>query len=475
MPDRRPCVGPLVLLDDRSVPPAGTSRITAAQQDAAGNFSATSASVRVRIAGQSSQPTAPTGSTGSSGDPGSGSPSATGSAAVPPGPGTARTAPGPRRPVGPPRAAATPVRAPGHRWGRHERRHGRRQSGRGLDWSGSAGDWSASTAYDTTVPTIQSAFSWRTVLVATAVAAGFLVLVAGPLALVAGAARGRLRSPFAALLGRNRPRDERRRGEDALPTWASVTGAVLIVGLCTLLGVGVSLEARYVRLAIAVLLGAAVLTTTVVLSTRWAAGSDRGTIAFRVSPWLVLAALVACGTSRTFDLSPALIVGAVLVPVGRPGVDTAALRLGSSIAASARSATWRSVSLLAVAAAGWVLHSLTPGTGFWASFVSEVAITLCVGGLGAVVTTLLPLAASAGQTLLAQSRGRYAATAAVAVSLAAAVYSGAGARTSPRSPWRPSRRCAPPVPSRCGCGSGTRRRTAPDRAPHTGPPRRPAR
>lgn len=405
----------------------GTSRITAAQQDAAGNFSATSASVRVRIAGQSSQPTAPTDSTGPSGDPGSAVPSSTGSAAVSPGSGHDADGTGPSSPGGTaPSGDGSGAGSGGTGGGGTSDGAATGSHGGGLDWSGAAGDWSASTAYDTTVPTIQSAISWRTVLVATAVAAGFLVLVAGPLALVAGAARGRLRSPFAGLLGRNRPRDERRRGEDALPTWASITGAVLIVGLCTLLGVGVSLEARYVRLAIAVLLGAAVLTTTVVLSTRWSAGSDRGTIAFRVSPWLVLAALVACGTSRTFDLSPALIVGAVLVPVGRPGIDTAALRLGSSIAAGARSATWRSVALLAVAAAGWVLHSLTPSTGFWASFVSEVAITLCVGGLGAVVTTLLPLAGSAGQTLLAQSRGRYAAIAAIAVALAATVYSGAG-------------------------------------------------
>ncbi|MDP4335389.1 hypothetical protein Q7F20_18615, partial [Curtobacterium sp. A7_M15] len=304
--------------------------------------------------------------------------------------------------------------------------------GRGLDWSGPAGDWTASTAYDTTVPTIQAAFTWRTVLVATGVAAGFLVLIAAPLALVAGVARDRIRSPFAGLLGRNRPRAERRRGDDVLPTWASITVAVLVVGLCTLLGVGVSLEARYVRLAIAVLLGAAVLTTTIVLATRWAAGTDRSTIGFRVSPWLVLAALVTCGLTRTFDLSPAVIVGAVLVPVGRPDVDTQALRLGSAIASGARSATWRSIALLVVAAAGWIVHSLTPGSGFWVSLVSEFAITLCVGGLGAVVTTLLPVAGSAGQALLASSRGRYAAIAAVAVALAAAVYSGsAGTHVSP--------------------------------------------
>jgi hypothetical protein len=114
----------------------------------------------------------------------------------------------------------------------------------------------------------------------------------------------------------------------------------------------------------------------------------------------------------------------VLVPVARPDLGTGPLRIGSASAAGARSATWRSVALLVVAAAGWVLHSLTPGSGFWTSFVSEFAITLCVGGLGAVVTTLLPFAGSAGHALLSRSRGRYAGIAAVAVSLTAAVCSG---------------------------------------------------
>lgn len=408
----------------------GSRTISATQQDAAGNFSRSSAEVVVRVvsAPSTSTPTGVSGTgtptaTGASEGRGSG----TGSASGTPGSGTAPGSTG---------GGATGGSGDGNSSGAAGSGSGPGAGGppspRGLDWSGPAGDWSASTAYDSTVPTIQAAFSWRTVLVATAVAAGFLVLIAGPLALVAGAARDRLRNPFAAVLGRNRPHAERRRGEDLFPTWASITVAVLVVGLCTVLGVGVSLEARYVRLAIAVLLGAAVLATTVVLASRWAAGADRATIGFRVSPWLVLAALVACGITRAFDLSPAVIVGAVLLPVGRPHADTASLRLGATVAASARSATWRSVALLVVAAVGWVLHSVTPGSGFWGSIVSEFAITLCVGGLGAVVATMLPLAGSAGQSLLEETRGRYTAIAAVAVALAAAVYSGsAGTHVSP--------------------------------------------
>ncbi|WIB78329.1 hypothetical protein DEJ28_04280 [Curtobacterium sp. MCPF17_002] len=412
----------------------GSRTMSATQQDAAGNFSRSSADVVVRVGQPSAAPSGvATGATGSGTPSGPGTATAGASGS---GHGTAGAHGGAGSSGTGGSTGSTSSGSGGSGNGGGTAGAGTGDGGRpdprGLGWSGPAGDWTASTAYDTTVPTIQAAFSWRTVLVATAVAAGFLLLIAGPLALVGAAARGRLRNPFSALLGRNRPHAERRRADDLLPTWASITVAVLVVGLCTVLGVGVSLEARYVRLAIAVLLGAAVLATTIVLSSRWAAGADRDTIGFRVSPWLVLAALVACGVTRSFDLSPAVIVGAVLVPVGRPHADTASLRLGRAIAAGARSATWRSVALLVVAAVGWVLHSLTPGSGFWGSFVSEFAITLCVGGLGAVVTTLLPLAGSAGQSLHEQSRGRYAAIAAVAVALAAAVYSGAaGTHVSP--------------------------------------------
>ncbi len=283
------------------------------------------------------------------------------------------------------------------------------------------------------MPSLAASFSWGTVLVATAVAAGFLVLVTTPLALVGAAARGRLRTawlrnPFAGVLGRNRTRAERRLGDDVLPTWAAVALGVGIVTVATLLGVGVGLEARYVRLAVAVLAGSAVLTAAVVVATRWAAGRDRGTVGFRVSPWLVLAALVACALTRTTDVSPALVVGAVLVPVGRPGADTGALRLGSGLAAGVRSATARTGALLVVTVVGWVLHSVTPDTGFWAALGSEFATTLCVGGIGALVVSLVPVAGSAGATLLDAARGRYVGFAVASLALAAAVYAGSAIR-----------------------------------------------
>ncbi len=399
---------------------AGRHQVTALQHDAAGNHSRSSAAVDVTVrTGSTSTPgssapssSAPSGSAGTGGTP-------TGTA----GPGTADGSGG------------TSGHTPGSSGGTDGGGAGTGGDSAGTggnDWSGPAGDWSIATTFDQTVPTIQSSFSWRTLLVAASVAAGFLLLVAGPARLVARTLRGRMPVRLASFTGRNRPRAERTSGDEALPTWASVAVAVPLAAVLTLLGVGVELEARYVRLAIAVLLGAAVLAAAVVLATRWAAGADRHTVGYRISPWLVLAALVACGITRVADLSPAIVIGVLLVPAGRLDVDTAAMRLGTGIAACARSATWRSMALLVLAAAGWLLHSLTPGAGFWTSLVSEFAITLCVGGLGSLVVTLLPVAGSAGSALWAHSRGRYASIAAVGVALAAAVYSGsAGTHVSP--------------------------------------------
>jgi hypothetical protein len=420
---------------------AGVHRIAAGAQDDAGNTSRTSAAVTVQIAGaptpsDSGTPGSPTGPTagdgpasgstpnGGSGNgadhgqgddadhvPGSHGSSTSGGPDGTPSGGAGDGRPGGTTPDDDPTAAGA-LPAPGGGSGGHP------------DWSGPAGDWSVATGYDHAVPTIQSTVSWRTLAIAAGVAAAFLLLVAGPVRVLAGAVRRRLPERASRFTGRNRPRSERTHGDDTLPTWATVGVAVTLAGLLALLGTGIALEARYVRLAIGVLAGAAVLTASVVLATRWAAGADRHTVTYRVSPWLVLAAVVACGLTRTLDLSPALVVGVLLVPVGRTDVDTAAVRVGAGLAACARGATWRSVALLGVAAVGWVLHSVTPSSGFTGSLVSEFASTLCVGGLGSLVVTLLPLRGSAGAALASVSRPRYAGLAAVAVGLAAAVYSG---------------------------------------------------
>ncbi|MCJ1713278.1 Ig-like domain-containing protein [Curtobacterium sp. VKM Ac-2922] len=410
----------------------GARTITALQHDAAGNHSSSSSPVTVVVAatpgatGSTSTSPDDTGTGGSSGSPGSSS--ATGTGGTPGSGGTTGHGDGAAGSTGTPGAGGSAGGAAGGTGTGDSATNG----GSGSGWSGPAGDWSIATSFDRTVPTIQSAASWETLAIAAAVALGFLVLIAGPARMVARTLRGRVALRFGSFTGRNRPRSERRRGDDALPAWASVSIAVVLATVLTLLGVGISLEARYVRLAIAVLLGAGLLAAAVVLATRWAAGADRHTVGFRVSPWLVLSAVVACGITRAADLSPALVLGVLLVPVGRPDADTGAMRLGTAVAAGARSATWRSGALLVLAVSGWVVHSVTTGSGFWSALVSEVAITLCVGGLGSLVATLLPLAGSAGSALWAHSRARYASIAAVVVALGAAVYSGpAGTHFSP--------------------------------------------
>lgn len=404
----------------------GSRILSAVQRDAAGNTSRSSSGVRVLVTAASATPSgsgssdpgstgSATGTSGPSGSAGTG-PGDTGSSA-------AGTPTGSGSGTGSSADGSGPGGAPGTT-GSGTHAGGPGAGPGGLDWSGPAGDWSARTAYDQAVPTIQSVFSWRTVLVATAVAAGFLLLVLVPLAMVAGVVRGRFRSPFSALLGRNLPR-ARSRADDALPTWVSIVSSVTIATLCTLLGTGVSLEARYVRLALAIALGSSLLTAATVLATRWAAGSDRHLVGHRVSPVLVLAALVACALTRAGDLSPALVVGVVLVPTGRADLGTGPMRLGSEVVGRVRGATWRSAAFLVLAVAGWGVHSVATRGGVWTSFVSDVAITLCVGGLGAAVVSLLPFTGSVGAVLLAEARARYAVLASVAAALTAAVYSGA--------------------------------------------------
>lgn len=414
---------------------AGTHEVRAVAQDEAGNTSAAASATTFRVTGDASAtpttstPGATPGSGAGSGTPGGGTHgggthgSGPGSADGTTGP-TSGSGTGPTGGTGPTDGTGTGTSGDGTP-GSALPGGGPSSHAGGPDWTGPAGDWTVATGYDHAVPTIQSAFSWRTLAIAGGVAAAFLLLVAGPGRVLAGALRGRIPFGAARFTGRNRTRSERRRGDDAVASWVTVTIGIAVAGLLALLGTGIALEARYVRLAIGVVAGVAVLSAAVVLATRWTAGEDRHTVTYRLSPGLLLAAVLASGLTRAADLSPALVVGVLLVPVARTDLDTAALHLGRSVAACARSATWRSVALLVLAVVGWVLHSVTPSVGFAGSLVSEFASTLCVGGLGSLVVTLLPLRGTAGAALASVSRPRYAALAAVGVGLAAAVYSGA--------------------------------------------------
>ncbi|MFZ7088385.1 hypothetical protein [Curtobacterium sp. RRHDQ10] len=387
--------------------PDGTRSLVAGQRDAAGNFSPVTAPISLAVSGApvdgapSAAPSSPTRSSGAPApgtSPSPGAPSAPGSGAG--GSGSGSTGPG-----GPGGSGGDPGRAPGN---------------------DTPTGWAVATAYDGGVPTIQGSISVRTLLLVLVGIASFLVLVAVPIKLVARSVRGRIAWRAARFTGRNRSVAEQAAGDDdGMPTWATVALAVGIASVLMLLGTGIEPQARYARLSIAVVLGTSALATGVVLATRWAVGSARTELHHRISPVLLAAAVVAAVVTRSADLSPALLLGVLVVPsVRRRPADPT--RLDATL--RSRSATGRTVVLLALAAIGWGLHSAlsieTGAHGFWGELTSEFAITLCVGGLGSVVTTMLPIARTDGAALWSTSRTRYAALASVAVALAVAVYSG---------------------------------------------------
>lgn len=389
--------------------PDGDRVMTAGERDAAGNFSSVSGKVRLAVSDAPADTPPPSPGSGSSaGTPGGG----TGSD----GSGGGGTGDGSGGSGGSESSSGSGSEGSGGTGGGATGTDGGTGSGTG---SFDVRSWATATTYDAAVPTIQSAASWSTLLAALAGAAGFLLLVAAPLKLASRTARGRIAWRLARFTGRNRSVVDRTPADDeALPVWVPVVASVVLASLLALLGTGVAAEPRYARLALAVVLGNAILTAGVVLAARWAAGARHGEVAFRFSPWMVLGSLVACAVTRGADLSPAVLIGVLVVPVVPSGPEPRAAALG-------RDATWRTVSLLVLAAAGWVLHSVVTGHGFAAVLVSELAITLCVGGIGTLVATVVPLAGSGGAAVWALSRGRYAALAAVVLALAVAVYSGA--------------------------------------------------
>jgi hypothetical protein len=391
--------------------PDGTRTLSAGLRDTAGNFSPVSAAVRLVVDG------APANATPSAG------------AAAP---GVAPTR-GPR-PSASPSAGGAPGGTDG---GSGDAGAG----GTGTDGGAPAGDgagdgqggasgttpsgtgWGVATAYDGAVPSIRSAFSVRTLVLVLVGIAAFLALVAIPLKLMARSTRGRVAWRRARFTGRNRTAVDRTTGDDpGVPAWVTVTASIGIASVLMLLGTGIEAQARYARLSIAVVLGTAVLAVGVVLATRWGAGTARHGTTYRLSPVLVVAAVVACVVTRGADLSPAVLLGVLVTPT--PRTDAAVSTPGQDVAACGRNATWRTSALLVLATVGWVLHSAVTAGGFWGELGREFAITLCVGGLGSLVTTLLPVAGTAGAALWATSRGRYAGIASIGVALAVAVYSG---------------------------------------------------
>jgi len=383
--------------------PDGTRSVSAGQRDAAGNLSPISSDVTFVVVGAPADDAPSTVPSGSAGQAPSSGASGAPSAAVP-GPGDQST------------GAAGSDPSDGGSGPRSGTTAG----------TGNGTGWSATTAFGGAVPTIQSSMSSRTLIAVLIGVVAFLALVAVPLKLLVASMSGRAPRRLTRLTGRNRTGADRADGDDGVPVWATLGIAVGLATVLVLLATGVEAQARYARLAIAVAVGAALLAAGTVLAARWAAGAAHRAVTYRIAPALVLAALVACVVSRSADLSPAIVLGVVIVPADR-GVeqDSAAGDLPDARSRDAgRRATWCTGVLLVLVAVGWVLDSAVTGSGFWAAFVGELASTLCVGGIGSLIVTLLPIAGSAGAVLWATSRARYAVLASISVASAVALYSG---------------------------------------------------
>ena len=119
-------------------------------------------------------------------------------------------------------------------------------------------NWATPTAFGAMLPTLSSSVTTGTLALAPLLALTFVVLVALPLRLLAGAIRGRIRMPSLQSTGRNRSRatiSPAATPSTRLNPW--LAGAVPLAGAAGLILIagGVEDQVRYLRLAIAVVIG----------------------------------------------------------------------------------------------------------------------------------------------------------------------------------------------------------------------------
>jgi hypothetical protein len=291
----------------------------------------------------------------------------------------------------------------------------------------SANNWGIPTAFGATLPTLSSSVSADNLLLAPLLALTFVVLVALPLRLLAGAVRGRIRIPSIRFTGRNRSRTTASPTATAptpLNPWlagavplAAAAGLILIAG-------GVDDQVRYLRLTIAVVIGLAVLNVVgVAIATRLGSASQRVSGRLQFVPLLLLAALLAAVLSRAIGIHPPVIAG-VLIGVGfthTVGVHARAIVSLVEIG-----------SVTALAAGAWLLHGLFGSAeGFWPLLAAESLATIALAGLGSVVVLVLPIATLPGRAVFEWSRPAWLVTVTVAALFGSVVILGQGAASFP--------------------------------------------
>lgn len=374
---------------------AGNHEITAIQWDAAQNFSSPSAAVEVRfgkITGSATPPpsTTPPSSAPSAPQPGPTAsdpvpappPSPTANPAIPVDP----TEPTPAPAIPTPESTDPPVAAPLLP----------PPPGANLIVSPQK-SWGTPTLYGAAIVSPQQAFSdghWGLGLL---LAAGWLILIALPFRLLAGALRGRFHVHGPNLTGRNRhyvapvEKSSPLTSASAHPLFIA-TGAVVGAALLAVLASGIQSEFRYLRLTIAVTIGLTVLNLAVAVATRGASKHLGIRCDIRLVPiFLGIGALTAI-LSRIGGIQPPLIVGVVV-----------AAQFAMSVSARSRGIAQTTqiavISTLAVVA--WVTLGLLPAVdGFWMTALNEMLSAICLAGIGSSLLLLLPVVNLPGRAIL---------------------------------------------------------------------------
>ena len=292
-------------------------------------------------------------------------------------------------------------------------------------------NWGSPTAFGALLPTLASTVSAHNLFMAPLLALVFIMLVALPLRLLAGALNERIRMPSLQFTGRNRsrPRVSARESSPATPMNPWLVGAVPLAaaaGLILIAG-GVDDQVRYLRLSAAVVLGLAILNVVgVVVATRAASRQQGVSGRLRFVPLLLLAAVLAALVSRATGIHPPVLAG-VLIGVGFTGA------VGARAQAIVSLVEIGTVTLLSASA--WLLHGLFDSgfgaSGFWALFAGETLATIALAGLGSVVVLVLPIATLPGRTVFEWSRPAWLASITVTALFGAVVVLGAGEASFP--------------------------------------------
>ncbi|MBD8726582.1 hypothetical protein [Frigoribacterium sp. CFBP 13707] len=311
---------------------------------------------------------------------------------------------------------------------------------------GPRGTWATATSFGEHLPTLGQTLAGPAWALAGGLALLFLLLVAAPARLAAASLRGRQRRRRASLTGRNRGVE--------LPTsfsaatvspWLPVALALVAGAAVTAVAAGVDDELQYARLALGIVIGLVVINGLGVALPALLVARARGlALRVRMSPRLLLAAVVACAATRALSLDPPLVLGVLLTGALVAVPSSSGRHRGAE---AAREPDSRDVGVAAAAQLGalvvlggaaWVLHGVVPGAaagaGAGAELARETLATVCLAGLGSLVVSLVPLGGLPGRRVWAWSRGAYVGLVVVGVSVAAVVFVGAPTAAFPVVP-----------------------------------------